>query len=107
MSAFYAGFLCSYQGTNYKLDILTEKSANLLHLMPPKQKADVSKQVRSPMPGLVKSVCCKIGDLVSEGQELCVIGKKARKSKTNWFISGVVFCRGDENAEFHVVGDKW
>lgn len=44
--------------------------------MPEKQKADVSKQVRSPMPGLVKSVSCSVGDLVSEGQELCVIGKK-------------------------------
>ena len=29
----------------------------------------------SPMPGLVKSVSCQVGDMVAEGQEVCVIGK--------------------------------
>lgn len=27
------------------------------------------------MPGLVKSIACKPGDMVAEGQELCVIGQ--------------------------------
>ena len=35
----------------------------------------MSKQVLSPMPGLVKSIACAAGDMVSEGQEVCVIGK--------------------------------
>ena len=35
---------------------------------------DISKQVLSPMPGLVKSVNCQVGDMVAEGQEVCVIG---------------------------------
>nr|XP_023025846.1 propionyl-CoA carboxylase alpha chain, mitochondrial-like [Leptinotarsa decemlineata] len=62
-----------YHGTNYKLYILSQRSADYLHLMPEKLKFDVSKQVRSPMPGLVKSVACSVGDMVAEGQELCVI----------------------------------
>nr|CAI5831371.1 unnamed protein product [Callosobruchus analis] len=65
-----------YQGTTYKLYILSQRSADYLHLMPEKIKFDISKQVRSPMPGLVKTVNCNVGDEVVEGQELCVIGKK-------------------------------
>lgn len=42
--------------------------------MPTKVKADISKEIRSPMPGLVKSVNCNVGDEVAEGQDLCVIG---------------------------------
>lgn len=68
--------ICSrYRGTNYKLFVLSQRSADYLHLMPEKLKLDVSKQVRSPMPGLVKSVNCNVGDVVAEGQELCVIGR--------------------------------
>ncbi|KAJ8958888.1 hypothetical protein NQ318_019656 [Aromia moschata] len=62
-----------YHGTNYKLYILSQRSADYLHLMPEKLKVDVSKQIKSPMPGLVKTVNCEVGDVVAEGQELCVI----------------------------------
>ncbi|KAJ8980065.1 hypothetical protein NQ317_012905 [Molorchus minor] len=62
-----------YHGTNYKMYILTQRSADYLYLMPAKQKVDFSKQVRSPMPGLVKSVNCEVGEVVAEGQELCII----------------------------------
>lgn len=43
--------------------------------MPKKSKPDVSKLIKSPMPGLVKAVSCKPGDLVTENQELLIIGK--------------------------------
>ena len=36
---------------------------------------DVSKVVLSPMPGLVKSVNVVVGQIVSEGMEVLVIGK--------------------------------
>lgn len=36
---------------------------------------DVSKVVLSPMPGMVKSVTCEVGDAMAEGQEVCVVGK--------------------------------
>ncbi|CAH0556704.1 unnamed protein product [Brassicogethes aeneus] len=62
-----------YKGTNFKVKILSRKSSELLHLMPEKPKLDVSKLVKSPMPGLVKGVSCNVGDMVAEGQELCII----------------------------------
>ena len=33
--------------------------------MPEKPKLDISKTIKAPMPGLVKSVACKVGDSVS------------------------------------------
>ncbi|CAG2063766.1 unnamed protein product, partial [Timema podura] len=63
-----------YQGTTFKISVLTETAARFLHVMPQKLKEDVSKVVKSPMPGMVKSVNCKHGDDIAEGQEVCVIG---------------------------------
>lgn len=65
----------SYQGTEYKLHILTTTAFNLLSLIPNRPKMDLLKVIKSPMPGLVKSVSCKVGDKVNEGQELCVVGE--------------------------------
>ncbi|KAK9879381.1 hypothetical protein WA026_006452 [Henosepilachna vigintioctopunctata] len=62
-----------YQGTKYVLQILTKDSVDLLRFMKLKPKLDVSKQVIAPMPGVIKSVSCKVGDKVTEGQELCVV----------------------------------
>lgn len=67
----------------YKITVLTKLAADLLHLMPETPKIDVSKLVKSPMPGLVKSIACKPGDAVTDGQELCVIGKERLKSGEN------------------------
>lgn len=61
--------------------ILSQKSADYLHLMPEKLAFDISKQIRSPMPGLVKAVNCNVGDMVSEGQDLCIIGKILKNDK--------------------------
>ncbi len=70
------GLRIRYKGTAFPITVLTAKADKYMALMPEKPKVDVSKVVLSPMPGLVKSVCCKVGDLVGEGQEVLVIGKK-------------------------------
>ncbi|KAK4310783.1 hypothetical protein Pmani_017683 [Petrolisthes manimaculis] len=62
-----------YKGTAFQSRVLTDSSHRLLSRIPEKPKIDQSKQVLSPMPGLVKSIACKAGDMVAEGQELCVI----------------------------------
>ncbi|KAK3863470.1 hypothetical protein Pcinc_030775 [Petrolisthes cinctipes] len=62
-----------YKGTAFQSRVLNDSSHRLLSLIPEKPKIDQSKQVLSPMPGLVKSIACKPGDMVAEGQELCVI----------------------------------
>lgn len=51
----------------------TEQVAELYKIMPQKVTVDESKIVTAPMPGLVKSVNCCVGDIVAAGQEVCVI----------------------------------
>ncbi|KAF4795156.1 hypothetical protein TURU_095216 [Turdus rufiventris] len=72
------GFVCAasseldLQG-RYKLQILTKVAAELSKYMPEKAAEDTSSILRSPMPGTVVAVSVKPGDMVSEGQEICVI----------------------------------
>lgn len=68
------GLRIRFKGTAFPVTVMTSKSDKFMALMPEKPKVDVSKVVISPMPGLVKSVSCKVGDAVGEGQELLVIG---------------------------------
>ncbi|NXJ33804.1 PCCA carboxylase, partial [Ciconia maguari] len=62
-----------FLGTVYKLQILTKVAAELSKYMPQKAAEDTSSILRSPMPGAVVAVSVKPGDMVSEGQEICVI----------------------------------
>uniref|UniRef100_A0A8C0HRF9 Propionyl-CoA carboxylase alpha chain, mitochondrial n=1 Tax=Buteo japonicus TaxID=224669 RepID=A0A8C0HRF9_9AVES len=62
-----------FLGTVYKLQILTKVAAELSKYMPEKAAEDTSSILRSPMPGAVVAVSVKPGDMVSEGQEICVI----------------------------------
>ncbi|XP_073204894.1 propionyl-CoA carboxylase alpha chain, mitochondrial isoform X7 [Lepidochelys kempii] len=62
-----------FLGTVYKLRILTKLAAELSKYMPEKAVEDTTSILRSPMPGAVVVVSVKPGDLVSEGQEICVI----------------------------------
>ncbi|NWU66240.1 PCCA carboxylase, partial [Pterocles burchelli] len=62
-----------FLGTVYKLQILTNVAAELSKYMPEKAAEDTSSILRSPMPGAVVAVSVKPGDMVSEGQEICVI----------------------------------
>ncbi|XP_067392918.1 propionyl-CoA carboxylase alpha chain, mitochondrial isoform X2 [Emydura macquarii macquarii] len=62
-----------FLGTVYKLRILTKLAAELSKYMPEKAVEDTTSILRSPMPGTVVAVSVKPGDLVSEGQEICVI----------------------------------
>ncbi|KAG7168362.1 Propionyl-CoA carboxylase alpha chain-like [Homarus americanus] len=62
-----------YKGTAFQSQVLSEAAHRYMSLIPEKPKMDQSKQVLSPMPGLVKSIACVPGDMVAEGQEVCVI----------------------------------
>ncbi len=43
---------------------MEEKIAEYLKQIPEKPKIDASKIIKSPMPGLVKSISCQVGDQV-------------------------------------------
>lgn len=62
-----------FRGTQLDVTVLTQEAARFLEKMPEKLKADLSKIVDAPMPGLVKTVAVKVGDMVGENQEVCVI----------------------------------
>uniref|UniRef100_T1JJQ6 propionyl-CoA carboxylase n=1 Tax=Strigamia maritima TaxID=126957 RepID=T1JJQ6_STRMM len=62
-----------FQGTAFQVKILTEYARDVSKHMLEKPKMDQSKVIISPMPGVVKSVNCKPGDMAVEGQEMCVI----------------------------------
>uniref|UniRef100_A0A8D0RB16 Propionyl-CoA carboxylase alpha chain, mitochondrial n=1 Tax=Sus scrofa TaxID=9823 RepID=A0A8D0RB16_PIG len=57
----------------YKVHILTKLAAELNKFMLEKAAEDTSSILHSPMPGVVVAVSVKPGDLVAEGQEICVI----------------------------------
>ncbi|XP_042857988.1 propionyl-CoA carboxylase alpha chain, mitochondrial-like [Penaeus japonicus] len=62
-----------YKGTAFQTTVLTDVAHRYFSYVPEKPKVDQSKVVLSPMPGLVKSIACAPGDMVGEGQEVCVI----------------------------------
>ncbi|XP_032258574.1 propionyl-CoA carboxylase alpha chain, mitochondrial isoform X3 [Phoca vitulina] len=62
-----------FLGTVYQVHILTKLAAELNKFMPEKVAEDTSSILRSPMPGVVVAVSVKPGDMVAEGQEICVI----------------------------------
>lgn len=62
-----------FLGTVYKVHILTKLAAELSKFMLEKVVEDTSSILRSPMPGMVVALSVKPGDMVSEGQEICVI----------------------------------
>jgi propionyl-CoA carboxylase alpha chain len=62
-----------YLGTLFEVQILSKRLADHWKYMIQKPKADLSTMVIAPMPGMVKSVAVKVGDDVSEGQEVLVL----------------------------------
>jgi propionyl-CoA carboxylase alpha chain len=83
-----------YLGTQFAVQILSKRLAEHWRYMIQKPKADLSTMVIAPMPGMVKSVAVKVGDEVSDGQEVCVLeamkmqnsltsGKQGKVKKVN------------------------
>ncbi|XP_045423310.1 propionyl-CoA carboxylase alpha chain, mitochondrial isoform X2 [Lemur catta] len=62
-----------FLGTVYNVRVLTKLAAELNEFMLEKVAEDTSSILRSPMPGVVVAVSVKPGDVVAEGQEICVI----------------------------------
>lgn len=62
-----------FLGTVYNVHILSKMAAELSQFMLEKVAEDTSSILRSPMPGVVVAVAVQPGDMVAEGQEICVI----------------------------------
>ncbi|XP_044751477.1 propionyl-CoA carboxylase alpha chain, mitochondrial-like [Coccinella septempunctata] len=79
-----------FQGTKYDVKIYTKPTAKYIDFIKTKPKIDVSKKVLAPMPGVVKSVSCKVGDKVVEGQELCVVEAMKMQNSMTCGATGIV-----------------
>ncbi len=62
-----------HRGVEADTLVLRPSGAALVALMPEKAPPDLSKFLLSPMPGLLVSVSCGVGDPVKAGEELAVV----------------------------------
>src|SRR5262249_59633644 len=62
-----------YRGVTVPAKALSPRAADLLAAMPEKAKPDLSRALRSPMPGLLVSIAVKPGQGVKAGEELAVV----------------------------------
>ena len=67
------GYEITYEGVEVPVRVLTEREAELAALMPIKEKADTSKFLLCPMPGMVVSLAVDVGQDVRAGDTLCVV----------------------------------
>ena len=67
------GFVLRHRGLRLKARVYSEYEARMAALMPVKLKADMSKYLLCPMPGLVVSIAVEEEQEVKAGQTLCVI----------------------------------
>jgi propionyl-CoA carboxylase alpha chain len=67
------GFKIRHRAASAHVLVLTPRSAELHEKLPPKQAADTSKMVLSPMPGLVVSLDVAPGQEVRSGEQVAII----------------------------------
>lgn len=67
------GFMIRHRAALVHVLVLTPRSAELHQKLPPKQAADTSKMILSPMPGLVVSLDVEPGQTVQAGQAVAVV----------------------------------
>jgi propionyl-CoA carboxylase alpha chain len=67
------GFVIRHRAARERVLVLTPLSSDMHDRLPEKPKADTSKLVISPMPGLVVSMDVAAGQTVREGEVVCVI----------------------------------
>ncbi len=67
------GFRIRHRAASGKVLVLTPRSAELHERLPPKQAADTSKMVLSPMPGLVVTLDVAVGQVVRTGEAVAII----------------------------------
>lgn len=75
------GYRLQMCGATLDVQVLSTAEKELSQHMIAKVKADTSKYLLSPMPGVLVSVAVKVGDNVFAGQDLCIV--EAMKMQNN------------------------
>ena len=68
-----AGWTLDLRGATETLLVTTPRAAALLRLIPEKPKADLSRRILSPMPGLVLSIEVAAGQAVKAGDSIAIV----------------------------------
>ncbi len=93
------GYQLTYEGAEVATRVLTEREAELAALMPIKEKADTSKLLLCPMPGMVVSLAVSVGQEVRAGDSLCVVEamkmENVLKAERDGTVSKVLAKPGD------------
>jgi propionyl-CoA carboxylase alpha chain len=93
------GYQLTYQGIEVPVRVLTEREAELAALMPVKAKADTSKLLLCPMPGMVVSLAVSEGQEVRAGDSLCIVEamkmENVLKAERDGTVSKVLAKPGD------------
>jgi propionyl-CoA carboxylase alpha chain len=66
-------FRLTHAGVTRRAQVLSPRAATLLKMMPPKAVADTSRQVLSPMPGLLSALVVAEGQEVKAGEALAIV----------------------------------
>jgi propionyl-CoA carboxylase alpha subunit len=67
------GWRVEHGGATLEIKVLPPQAAAALARMPEKPKPDLSRQLQSPMPGLLVSIAVSVGQDVKAGEELAVV----------------------------------
>ena len=67
------GLRLRHRGVSEDAIVCTPRAAELKLKLPERKEPDLSKLVISPMPGLMVSIDVEVGEVVEEGQTVCVI----------------------------------
>jgi len=92
-----------HKGTKFPVIVRTKLQEDLHEHMPDKPETDHTPFLRSPMPGTLKELRCKVGDDVFEGMEVAVVEamkmqNMLRAEKTGK-VRAIYFRPGDSVAE--------
>ena len=101
------GFAIRHRAATERVLVLSPRSAELHHKLPPKKVADTSKLIVSPMPGLVVSIAVEPGQEVKSGEGVVVVEamkmQNIIRAETDGVVKSVGFKPGDPVAADEVL----
>ena len=83
-------FSVRYEGAEFDVIIMSRKEYDFSRFMKEPQKVDTSNFILSPMPGTLMSYSVKDGDVVIDGQDICVVEAMKMQNVIRASQSGII-----------------
>jgi len=84
------GYSLYHRGNSVKLSVYTESQYKYKKYMPEPTQIDYTKSIISPMPGAIVSIDVQPGDVVEDGQQLCIIEAMKMQNVLKSEITGTI-----------------